>query len=254
MIDMRTDIAPFNNIKVRKALAMAIDRQSIIDSYYLGHADIYEWPFFDNMVDQYTPMKELPADVQENFTYNPTKAKQLLADAGYPNGFATELVTTSNSSVSTDLAALVKSYWDAIGVKTTIYAADSNVVMPTLWVCSYKQVALDLGWGNTSPWSVNGGAYRGKVKYATRWNYSNINDDYYDAWTDKLLVTIDAVARNKGMKEQGVYSLQQAWNIQLPRPQNFTFFQPYLMGYHGEIATWGERCWIDPTIKAKYSK
>lgn len=199
MIQFRTDIAPFNDIRVRKALAMAIDRQAIVDSYYQGHAEILEWPFFDSLVDVYTPLDQLPADVKENFVCNPTKARQLLADAGYPNGFSTEMVTVTTSPAP-DLAALVKSYWDAIGVKTTLNAGDPNSVMPTLWACTYKQTALDLNWTNTGPWLTNLYAYRGKAKYATRTNYSNVNDDYLDQWTDRLLTTIDPTARNNGRR------------------------------------------------------
>jgi len=201
------------------------------------------------MTDVYTPLDQLPADVQEAYQYNTTKAKQLLTEAGFPNGFSQEMVVANNYPIMTDMVALVKSYWDAIGVKTTIVAGDSNSVMPTLWVCSYKNVAANYAWGNTSPWSVNTAAYRGKIKYTSKWNYSNVNDDFLDNWTDKLLANTDPVSRTQGLKDQGVYDLQQLYALQLPCPENFTFFQPYLMNYHGEIGLWGERVWIDQKLK-----
>ncbi len=74
-----TEKEPFTNVKVRKAIAMAINRQAIVDAIYAGLGKVAKnplpptiWSYNDNIVDH---------------EYNIEKAKALLAEAGYPNGF-----------------------------------------------------------------------------------------------------------------------------------------------------------------------
>ena len=65
----------------------------------------------------------MPDAVKELYTYNPAKAKQLLAEAGYPNGF-TFKVQTSSASVEGDLLQMVAAYLAKVGVKMEIQVLD----------------------------------------------------------------------------------------------------------------------------------
>jgi peptide/nickel transport system substrate-binding protein len=61
------------------------------------------------------PYEEWP---QEEYIYNPTMAKQLLAEAGYPDGFNTNVV--ANATGDMDLLLLVKTYFVAVGINMEI--------------------------------------------------------------------------------------------------------------------------------------
>jgi peptide/nickel transport system substrate-binding protein len=108
-----TATSPTSKKGVREAIEYAINRPGLAEM--LGYG-------------QYEPLtqiapKKFPGYVQgyDPRPYNPTKAKQLLADAGYPNGFSTKIMTTSGG---TDACAGIKSYLDAVGIMTTVDIAD----------------------------------------------------------------------------------------------------------------------------------
>jgi peptide/nickel transport system substrate-binding protein len=86
-LTLRQDKPPFNDVRVRRAMSMAINRQKQVDTLYEGHA-IIGWgiPYFYFQ-------DELPtaADFGPYWQYRPEEAKKLLAEAGYPNGFETTL-------------------------------------------------------------------------------------------------------------------------------------------------------------------
>jgi len=71
--------APFDNKKVRQAVAYAIDRQAVVDLVMFG----YGTPIGSH----WSPSTPYYVDLTQKFAYNPEKAKALLAEAGYPNGF-----------------------------------------------------------------------------------------------------------------------------------------------------------------------
>ena len=71
----------------------------------------------------YRPLKEWPEDVQILYDYNPTLAKQMLADAGYPDGFTLELITLPEPD-RVDQSELLKAQWAKIGVDIKIELRD----------------------------------------------------------------------------------------------------------------------------------
>ena len=81
------DKPPFNDVRVRRAMSMAIDRQKQVDTVFEGHG-ILGWG-----VPYIYWSDELPsaADLGPYWQYRPEEAKKLLAEAGYPNGFETTL-------------------------------------------------------------------------------------------------------------------------------------------------------------------
>jgi dipeptide transport system substrate-binding protein len=74
---------PFDDVRVRKALNMAINKKAIIDAVYLSTGIAAKNPIPPSMWSYNDDIKDDPFD--------PAAAKQLLAEAGYPNGFATDL-------------------------------------------------------------------------------------------------------------------------------------------------------------------
>src|SRR5919108_463992 len=81
------DKPPFNDVRVRRALAMAIDRQKQVDTVFEGHG-ILGWgvPFM-----YYQDRMPTAADFGPWWQYKPAEAKKLLAEAGHANGFSTTL-------------------------------------------------------------------------------------------------------------------------------------------------------------------
>lgn len=108
-----TEKAPFDNVKVRQALNYAIDRNAIIEAVYRGAGVAAKNP--------------LPPTIwgynnsTEPYEYNPEKAKKLLAEAGFPNGFETDIwvqpVVRASNPNPRRMAELVQADWEKIGVK-----------------------------------------------------------------------------------------------------------------------------------------
>lgn len=83
ILSTNNKMPPFDNVKVREALAHAIDRQAIIDGAMFG----YGTPIGTH----FAPHHPAYVDLTGNSNYDPEKAKALLAEAGFPDGFETTL-------------------------------------------------------------------------------------------------------------------------------------------------------------------
>ena len=68
----------------------------------------------------FEPLEAMPASVKELFEYNPDKAKKLLAEAGYPNGFTFKVQVCACNPDHMDLLPLVAAYLEKVGVKIEI--------------------------------------------------------------------------------------------------------------------------------------
>ena len=69
---------------------MTITICPVVEHYYRGNAELFAFPQKPEFVGYYEPLENMPSSVQELFSYDPEKAKELLAEAGYPDGFTFE--------------------------------------------------------------------------------------------------------------------------------------------------------------------
>jgi ABC-type transport system substrate-binding protein len=119
-IAMNNDKEPFDNKLVRQALNYAIDRQAIIDAVYGSAGQVAKNPLPPTMWGY--------NDDIEPYPYDPAKAQELLAEAGYPDGFSTDLwampVARPYNPNARRIAEIVQSDLAAIGVEVEIVSYD----------------------------------------------------------------------------------------------------------------------------------
>lgn len=106
---------PFGDVRVRKALSYAIDRQSLVESLHPGAKPTA------NLVSSESPAYDPALD--EEFAYDPDRAKQLLAEAGYPDGFSFDKVTPGKPTAD---EVAVQRQWEQIGVTMELNPASST--------------------------------------------------------------------------------------------------------------------------------
>ena len=85
----------------------------------------------------------MPSELQQEYTYNPARAKELLAEAGYPDGFKTNCVATSTDDMA--LLQIIKSLFLDIGVEMDINAMPDMPTFMAEWVVCSRWV-LDFIW------------------------------------------------------------------------------------------------------------
>lgn len=116
---------PIGDIRVRKALAISINREDIMKNFFYGKAGPAMPPYLTEttMEIDVEYWKKYLADL---YRYNIEQAKQLLKEAGYPDGFKIKLYAfpTSGASYLPKLAEVVGDHWRKIGVKTEIVPID----------------------------------------------------------------------------------------------------------------------------------
>ncbi len=122
---------PITNPKVREALSLAIDRKQIIDHIMNGKASI-PYPFATFGYTEYFNNEKWREWADEAFRYDPKRAKELLAEAGYPNGFTLKFANTAlpGTPFMTDIGTALADMWTKIGVNVDIKNYEYGLFSP----------------------------------------------------------------------------------------------------------------------------
>jgi peptide/nickel transport system substrate-binding protein len=262
-VGMRRDKTelPYNDINVRKALMMATDMKSIATDMYGGEAELLASPSSPLFPTCYTALDKLPAETQELYQYNPDKAKQLLKDAGYSDGFNATMVVSSSPSSGTDMAETLKAMWAKVGVNLTIQLKEVGA-FSTIWATrNYDDLMLTQNCGGDNALFVrySFGYFRGQNSY----NISYVNDPIGSDPTIETAfqeeckyINADFAKCDKIHKDANAYILSQAFLIPTPAPYQYRMWQPWLKDFYGEGASkhWIQYVWLDQSMKSTMTK
>ncbi len=255
LLGMRTDLpgTPYADVRVRKAMMMATDFNTINESLYQGLGQILTWPYWyqKGYEDLYLSLDDpdCPDEVKELYVYNPDKARELLTEAGYPDGFKGEILMTNDADV--DYYSIIKDQWAKVGIELTFNKVEFGAYWGTLNSVGYNEMAV-AAIPPPSSWPEVAG-YTG----VTSSNFSRINDAHVNEATNHMLTTAitDLPAAMKETRELMKYLLPGAWVIPTPRYPTYTLWWPWLKNYSGEISmgwlafTWPEWVWVDQDLR-----
>ena len=260
-IDPRNDVKPFNDIRVREAMQMAIDLPTIAKTYYGGTTS----PYPSSLISSYVKgwgftYDQWPQDLKDQYAYNPSGAKQLLAQAGYPNGFKTDLVADNSGDM--DLLQVVQSYFSAVGINMEIRPMDAASWQSYVRT-GHKQDQLafcsagSLGFTFEPLRSIN----RFSTNYTVNWCL--VNDPTFNSFLPKALAVTTVSDAKQVVSAADEYTAQQHYVISLLQPNLYNLYQPWLKGYNGQyqslsgsstsgpnlIGFYISRFWIDQKLK-----
>lgn len=253
-IGMRTDEAPFNDIRVRQALIMATDYDEIIKSlnggegYKLGYPQSHNSGYEDIVL----TWDEAPQSIKDLYTYNPDKAKQLLTEAGYPDGFKTTM-TLPDAPTNVDRASVLKDMWSKVGVDVSLNPMESGAFSKIAATRSYEGMIAGVGMGG------GGIMLRGsRLTGNGQTNMSYVNDSTVNGYVAKMELAAltdwnQAIQLNQDLMK---YAFPQAWGIPFPTAPSYTIWWPWLKNFYGDSSIgyfgygkFAQFAWIDQAMK-----
>jgi len=162
---MRSDMAPFNDVRVRRALRLLVDRKAM--RQLLAGADggtiTCDHPIWTG--DPYRTDIDCPADL--------ATAKKLLADAGHPDGLQVDLYTSDVAAFGTQMAEIYQQQAAAIGVKVNIKVVPADGYWTNVWM---KVPFFFTDWAQRPADQVLNEVFRSSAS----WNESGFDHPFFD--------------------------------------------------------------------------
>ncbi len=252
-LSMRVDTKPFTDVRVRRALNMAVNKQEIVKSYYGGNAELFGYPQHPDYIGYYEPLSAMPESIKELFAYNPDKAKKLLAEAGYPNGFSFKVQVCSCNPDHMDLLPLVAAYLEKVGVKVQLQPMEYGAFLSAM-TSKKLEAGYFMNNGHSNPTTT----IRKSFVTGQTWNPSQWADPAFDRKMNVVYGERDEGKRQALLKEMTREIVDKAPYIWLPTPYVYTAWWPWVKNYNGELRAGAvrpgpiyARLWLDQEMKQK---
>jgi peptide/nickel transport system substrate-binding protein len=182
-VHMRTDTGPFTDKRVRQAMALLLDRPTLVTGLFKGKAEVGNdspfapaFPFTDTSVPQRT------VDV--------TKAKQLLSDAGKSGGFSANLYTWNNYEIP-DLAQLIQNAAKQVGINLKLNVLDAGTYYDKYWLAS------DIGITDYGHRGVPNVFLTAPLQSTGTWNAAHFANSDYDNLVKQYVAASDLPTQRK---------------------------------------------------------
>jgi ABC-type transport system substrate-binding protein len=218
----RTPDAPLTNKKVREAVEYAIDRPAVAKAIGFG---------------QYEPLTQIVPSFSPAYIpgfnprpYNPEKAKQLLAEAGYPKGIDLKLLCQASSK---DAATAIQSYLNEVGIRITIDVADDGRYAASLF-SPQGWDDLALAGSGIHPSGTDIYQHFGPRPLTYRHDYIKKTPEYL-AICDKALHTYEDKALKKAMQDIVRKASEDVMVIPVFRSAQANVMQPYVHTDYAKI-------------------
>jgi peptide/nickel transport system substrate-binding protein len=214
-------VAPFDDSRVRQALCYAVDPQEILELTADGQGTILGSSMFPAFSKYY--MEEL----NDTYPQDIEKAKALLAEAGYPDGFSFTITVPSNYQPHIDTAQVLVEQLKAIGVDAQI-----NLVEWDSWL---SDVYTDRNFESTvvgvDASSLTASALLSRFESTASNNFINYQNADYDAAYERAVTTTDDAEKTEAYKECETILSTDAANVYIQDLAEFVAINKKYAGY-----------------------
>ena len=213
--------APFNDVRVRQALSYAINKYSVIELAGNGHGTALGSSMFPAFGKYFMP------ELTDYYKEDIAKAKQLLAEAGYPDGFEFTITVASNMTPHVDTAQVIVELLRQIGVKATI----DQVEWATWYSDAYKDRNFDATVVGLDAHGLAASDMLARFQSDNAKNFVNFNSERYDAAYKQAASTVDEAEQTKLYKQCETILTEEAAAVYIQDLASFVAMQSDVDGY-----------------------
>ena len=249
---------PFSkDVRVRRAMQMALDLETMNKTYFKGTAMWKPRSVLGDALTGYNnPFEEWPEAVRKGYMYDPEGAEKLLDEAGYPPGSAGIRLKAAMSHYEfwdLDYFQLAAAYWKAIGVDVRIDVAERSLHIARVREHNYGEMItwFSGGVGNSPVKALHYGYSTEKAN-----NLSGLNDPEFDRLFEAVRDAATIEEQQRAAKAADMFLIKNHIYLWGPMAPKYVAVQPWLKGYNGEIALGGDdrmvifsRFWFDQALK-----
>jgi peptide/nickel transport system substrate-binding protein len=224
-ITMRNDQPPFNDVRVRRAISHALDRQGLIEGVYLRGEPTPA--LARGLVEWSLPVDQLGTGARY-YQYDPREARRLLAEAGYPKGFKTQLTATSGLGRDlVDAVQLVQRFLKDVGVEVELKLQEYGAYMATTAQGKYEGMV----YGPINLALDPDGPLYGRFTPDHPMNRGHVNDPKLTAMLKEQRQTRDLEARRQLIFAIQRYIAEQQYYVYGNSNTITASWQPYVKNY-----------------------
>ncbi|MBI1295646.1 hypothetical protein GC175_11900 [bacterium] len=222
---LNVNAPPFDNVKVRQAVNYAIDRDKIVQTAYHGAAQMTTLPVASTSW-------IFPADLVDTYTYDPEKAKALLAEAGFPDGFETQILIRGTGGFLLDQAQVFQQDLAAIGIEAELVPTELPQYWPQLFESQFSIVSHSTGDSSVDP----SGTFEGAACCRPFRNFFGIEQDtvWFPEYRDTIFAAraeLDQAARAELYRRAMEILLEQGWTIPTTWNQTVYAHRDFIIGF-----------------------
>lgn len=218
---LNNDVEPLNDVRVRQALCYAVDKQEIMDFMADGKGTAIGSSMFPSFGKYY--MEEL----NDVYSTDVDKAKELLAEAGYPDGFDLKITIPSNYEQHVQTGEVVKEQFAKIGVNVEIELVEWNTWLSDVY--SGRQYEATIVGVDASTLSAR--ALLARFVSDAGNNFVNFKSEAYDEAYSKALASTDDAEQTRYYKECETILANEAANVYIQDMSELIALNKKFTGY-----------------------
>lgn len=202
-IYLNNQAKPFDNQQVRQALCYAIDRQGIMDMVADGHGTAVGSSIYPAFTKYFLP------ELVDKYPHDVEKAKELLAQAGYPDGFDMTISVPNNYQPHMDTAEVVAEQLREAGINVTIQPVEWSTWLDTIY--NGRQFQATVVGVDAANMTARAMLERFTSDYAK--NFINYNNPAYDALFQQAINATDEATQTDLYKQMETMLADTAANV-----------------------------------------